>query len=80
MSLSAQLSMHNFNTRELSVKRKVLRAPTLVGLKRGNPALDPLAVLHLDNHVKLSKNESALCIFPLFKISKIEVQKQGHPK
>ena len=38
-----------FNTRELSLNRKDLQASTLVGLTQENPALDPLAVLHLDN-------------------------------
>ena len=38
-----------FNTRELSLNRKDLRASTLVGLTLANPALDPLAVPHLNN-------------------------------
>ena len=40
-----------FNTTELWLARKDLRASTSVGLNRENPILDPLAVLHLDNRL-----------------------------
>ena len=36
---------------ELSVNRKDVQASTLVGLTQENPALDPLAVLNLDNRL-----------------------------
>ena len=42
---------YSFNTRELSVNRKDLRASTLVGLTWENPTLDPLTVPHRNNRL-----------------------------
>ena len=49
--------------RKLSVNRKYLQALTLVGLPRGNPQPDPLAVLHLDNQLYIIKfkNGNTFC-------------------
>ena len=38
-----------FNTRDISLNRKDFQASTLVVLTQENPALDPPAVLHLNN-------------------------------
>ena len=39
------------DARELSVKRKDLRASALMGLNQENPILGPLAVQHLNNQL-----------------------------
>ena len=52
-----------FNTRELLVNRKDLRASTLVGLNRESQAIDPLAVQHLNNPLYMLTLQSIFITF-----------------